>query len=299
MHSPRLVGIGRKLVWRFSTLQQVELGIEVDVDNKYLMGMGALLLLVAPLAVSEAHAEGVSPIPTVAEGFRFAVTPYLWTPGITGNVDYENVQRVHTHMDSNKVLSNLSIGAMLDGEVHYGNWGLMGNGVFAKLSNNGSKSYLKDQALTVDSSSDAWMGIYTVAGTYTAYASKSVYVDALAGVRFLNLNAKVSLDASVANTPYQYGKTLYSSVHASDAIAGVKGRFRLSESSWYVPFYLDAGGGSAISKFTSQQTLGIGYAFDAVDLSLVWNNVYYSLSNDKVSSYINMTGPAVAATFRF
>lgn len=256
-------------------------------------------MLAALLLVAETQAAGVSPIPEVSDAFRFAVTPYLWAPGITGNVDYENIQRVHTHLNSNKVLSNLAVGGMLDGEVHYGHWGLMGNGVFAKLSNNGSKSYLQDQALTVDSSLDAWMGIYTVAGTYTAYASKSTYIDALAGVRFLNLNAKVSLDASVANTPYQYGKTLYSSVHASDAIAGVKGRFRLGESSWYVPFYLDAGGGSAISKFTSQQTLGIGYAFEAVDLSLVWNNLYYSLSNDKVSSYINMTGPAVAATFRF
>lgn len=251
------------------------------------------------LLAGSAHAEDVNPIPEVTDGFRFAVTPYLWAPGITGNVDYENVQRVHTHLSSNKVLSNLAVGGMLDGEVHYGHWGLMGNGVFAKLSNNSSKSYLKDHALTVDSSSDAWLGVYTLAGTYTAYASKSIYVDALAGVRFLNLNAKVSLDASVANTPYQYGKTLYSSVHASDAIAGVKGRFRLGESSWYVPFYLDAGGGSAISKFTSQQTLGIGYAFDVADLSLVWNNLYYSLSNDKVSSYINMTGPAVAVTFRF
>lgn len=259
----------------------------------------AAMLLITLLSVGTVYAEGVNPIPAVTEGFRFAVTPYLWAPGLTGNVDYENVQRVHTHLDSNKVLSNLSVGGMLDGEVHYGNWGLMGNGVFAKLSNNGSKSYLKDHALTVDSSSDAWLGIYTVAGTYTAYASKSTYIDALAGVRFLNLNSKISLDASVANTPYQYGKTLYSSVHASDAIAGVKGRFRLGESSFYVPFYLDAGGGSAISKFTSQQTLGIGYAFEAVDLTLVWNNLYYSLSNDKVSSYINMTGPAVAATFRF
>ena len=261
----------------------------------------AILLTATLLSTAGANAEEVSPIPEVTEGFRFAVTPYLWAAGITGNVDYNNVQRAHTHISSDKVLSNLSVGGMLDGEVHYGRWGFMANAVFAKLSHNGSKSKNLQDGLsaTVDSTTDAWLGVYTLAGTYTAYASKSVYVDALAGVRFLNLNAKVQLDASVENIGYVGEKTLYSSVSASDAIAGVKGRVRLGESSFYVPFYLDAGGGSSVAKFTSQQAVGIGYAFKDVDLALYYNNLYYSLSNGKVSSYVNMSGPALAATFRF
>jgi hypothetical protein len=261
----------------------------------------AAFLVASLLPICASLAEEVNPIPVVTDDFRFAVTPYLWAAGITGSVDYNNVQRAHTHISSDKVLSNLSIGGMLDGEVHYGRWGLMANAVFAKLSHNGSKSSNLQHGLsaTVDSKTDAWLGVYTLAGTYTVYAGQSIYVDGLVGVRFLNLNSKVQLDASIANTPYTGHKTLYSSVHATDAIGGVKGRVRLGETSFFVPFYLDAGGGSAIAKFTSQQALGIGYAYKAVDLALYYNNLYYSLSNDKVSSYINLSGPALAATFKF
>lgn len=241
-----------------------------------------------------------SPIPTISDEVSFVLTPYIWAAGITGDADVNNVQRVHSHISSDKVLSNLAAGWMLDGEIHYGRWGVYGNGVYAKLSHLGSTSRVKDgMTLDVNSNTDAWLGIYTAAGTYSAYVSKSLYLDVLGGVRFLQLNAKVQLGASIANTPYQGDKTLYSSLSTSDAVGGVKGRYRLGETSWYIPFYLDAGGGSAVAKFTSQQALGIGYDFKEFDVGLYYNNIYYSLSNGNVSSYINMTGPAVAATFRF
>lgn len=219
--------------------------------------------------------------------------------GISGNVDYANEKSVHTHLNANKVLSNLSVGGMLDGEVHYGRFGVMGNGIFAKLTNSGSKSFLRDNALTVDSTTDAWMGIYTAAGTYTAYVDPKWYVDLLAGARFLNLNSKTQLAGTINPIDYSRDKTLYSQLNSTDAIAGFKGRYRLSESNFYIPFYLDAGGSSSTAKFTSQQMLGIGYTFSYADITLAYNNLYYSLSNDKVSSYVNMSGPAIAATFRF
>ncbi len=244
-------------------------------------------------------AENASPIPEISDGFRFSITPYLWMAGLSGNVDYANGKSVHSDLNANKVLSNLSVGFMADGEIHYGRFGIMGNAIFAKLSHSGSKSYLKDDALTVNSTTDAWMGIYTAAGTYTAYVDPNWYVDVLAGARFLNLNSKTQLDLSINPINYSGGKTLYSQLSSTDAIGGFKGRYRLAESNFYIPFYVDAGGGSSTAKFTSQQALGVGYAFSYADISLVYNNLYYSLSNDKTSSYVNMSGPAIAATFRF
>lgn len=267
--------------------------------RKLIKKAATVFLLGTVFSASAVLADETSPIPTLSDGFRFSITPYLWAAGIAGDLDHDG-KHVHTHISSDKVLSNLAVGAMLDGEVHYGRWGLYGNGVFAKLSNVGSTSRGKDGvSLDVNSNTDAWLGLYTVAGTYTVYASKSIYLDVLAGARFLNLNSKVQLDVSIENTSYKGDRTLYSSLHTSDAIAGVKGRFRLGESSWYVPIYLDAGGGSAIAKVTSQQALGVGYAFKGADVALFYTNIYYSLSNGNMSSYINMSGPAIAATFRF
>lgn len=257
-----------------------------------------ILIACACLPFAMANASELSPIPVVGDGFRYELTPYLWFTGLSGVLDYKNTPIADTHVGDNKILSNLAVGGMLDGEVHYGRFGLMGNGIYAKLSNASSKSYLNNN-VTVDSRSDAWMGIYTTTGTYTAYVDKSVYLDVLAGARFLNLNTKIQLDASVANTTYTGATTLYSSVSVIDAIGGVKGRVRIADSLFYVPFYVDAGGGSSTAKFTTQETLGIGYTFEYADVSVVYNNLYYSMSNDKKSSYVNMGGPMVAATFRF
>lgn len=235
----------------------------------------------------------------LTDSFRFSLTPYLWAASITGNVDYSNGKHAHAHLNSNKVLSNLAMGGMLDGEMHYGRFGLMGNAVYAKLSNSSTQSFLRREEITVDSNSDSWMGIYTVAGSYTAYADQKLYLDIIAGARFLNLNAKVQLDASIANTTISVDKTLYSSTSATDAIGGIKGRARLGESSFFIPFYLDAGGSSSAAKFTSQQLLGVGYAFKDADILLAYNNLYYSFKSDQVTSYLNLSGPMIGATLRF
>ena len=246
-----------------------------------------------------ANATDVAPLPSATEGFRYVITPYLWFLGINGKLDYNNVQRVDTKINDSTLLGTVDAGAMIEGEVHYGRWGVMGNAIYSKSSSLGSKSFLKDQALNVDSNTNSWIGIYTLAGTYTTVATPSVYLDVLVGARFLNVNSKTALNASVANTPYTGDRTFYSSVSATDAIGGMKGRLRISDSNFYVPFYLDAGGGSSVAKFTSQQLLGVGYAFEYVDISLVYSNLYYSMNKNQTSSYINMSGPALAATFRF
>lgn len=257
------------------------------------------ILLGTLCATTRVAAESTSPMVEVSDSFRYSLTPYLWAAGITGNVDYNNGKHTHAHLSSNTVLNNLAMGGMLDAEVHYGRFGLMGNAVYAKLSNSGSKSYLHREQITVDSNSDSWMGIYTVAGSYTAYADPKLYLDIIAGARFLNLNAKVQLDASLANTPLSVEKTLYSSTSVTDAIGGIKGRLRIGETSYFVPFYLDAGGSSSMAKFTSQQMLGIGYAFKDADILLAYNNLYYSFRSDQATSYLNLSGPMIGATFRF
>lgn len=265
----------------------------MKVVSKILLVTSVLISLNSPVSATD-----TTPLPSATEGFRYVITPYLWFLGINGKLDYNNVQRVDTKLNDSQLLSTTDIGGMIEGEVHYGRWGVMGNAIYSKSSSLGSKSYIKDQALTVDSNSNSWIGIYTLAGTYTAVTTPSVYLDVLAGARFLNINSKTALSASVPNT-YTGDRTLYASVSATDAIGGLKGRARISDTNFYVPFYVDAGGGSSVAKFTSQQVLGVGYAFEYVDISLVYSNLYYSMSKNQVSSYINMSGPALAATFRF
>ena len=252
------------------------------------------------MSLGIAHAEEMSPIPVIKDEFRYAITPYVWMAGINGKLDYKNHQVADTSLSSSQILSQTDVAFFIDGEMHYGRWGVMGNAVYSKSSSLASKTVLPQYGgVSINSNTDSWMGFYTVAGTYTAFANASVYVDALAGARFMNMNSKAQLQATAIPTGYTGDQTFYAHLSATDAIAGFKGRLRIGDSRFFVPFYVDAGGGIATAKFTSQQMLGVGYTYGWVDLTLAYNNMYYSLSKNNVSSYLNMGGPAVAATFRF
>jgi hypothetical protein len=90
-----------------------------------------------------------------------------------------------------------------------------------------------------------------------------------------------------------------SSTTITNAIVGVKGRVQISDSTWFVPFYLDVGAGSAQTNVTSQAMLGIGKAYSWGDVSLAVKNVYYQLSQNKQTADLNLFGAALAVTFRF
>lgn len=252
-----------------------------------------LLTVIAALSHSLPRADEVSPIPKITDGFRFAITPYVWVPSVNGTVDYDNTQIATASMSGSTIVKNLDTGFMLDGEIHYGRWGILGNATFAKLKMPNTQANLPAQGTTATSQTDIWMGIYTAAGTYTAYTSDQFYLDVLAGARFLHLNSKTNLSEPAAQT------TLFSGLSSTDAVGGVQGRIRLGESRFFVPYYLDAGGGSALAKFTSQQILGVGYSFKLADVLLVYNNLYYNFNKNNYSAYVDMGGPAIAATFRF
>ena len=240
-----------------------------------------------------ASGEEVAPLPKVGEGFRFAITPYVWVPSVHGTIDYDNTQIATASMSGSTIVKNLDTGFMLDGEIHYGRWGVLGNATFAKLKMPNTQANLPAQGTTATAQTDIWMGIYTAAGTYTAYSSEQFYLDVLAGARFLHLNSKTNLSETAAQS------TLFSGLSSTDAVGGVQGRIRLGESRFFVPYYVDAGGGSSIAKFTSQQILGVGYSFKLADVLLVYNNLYYNFNKNNYSAYVDMGGPAIAATFRF
>lgn len=245
-----------------------------------------------------AYAEEDSPIPKVSDGFRSSLTPYFWMPSVNGPLDVHNTKIGELHMNNTKVLDSLSMGAMMSGQVNYGRWGIFGNGVFAKLRPSGTTSRLPEGG-TVNADTSLWLGVYTLAGTYTAYASDSVILDVMLGARFLNLNTKTNLAGSVVRTGPTQDRTNYTQYNSTDAIGGVQGRIRIGESQFFVPFYLDGGGGSAYSKFSSQQILGIGYTHKNMDMMLVYNNYYYKINKGDFSARLNMGGPALATTFRF
>jgi hypothetical protein len=82
-----------------------------------------------------------------------------------------------------------------------------------------------------------------------------------------------------------------------DLIVGLRGRARLGGGSWYLPYYLDVGGGS--SALTAQALLGVGYAFKWGEIVGSYRYVFYDMKDDGLLQDVRFAGPAIGATFRF
>lgn len=76
---------------------------------------------------------------------------------------------------------------------------------------------------------------------------------------------------------------------------GVKGKLRLGNGQWFMPYYADIGAGS--SNWTWQALLGVGYAFDWGDVSLSVRSLSYNF--DKNDADLRMTGPVLGASFHW
>ncbi len=258
---------------------------------RILLGTAACFFIGVAFATSEP-----TPIPTVSDQWRFEVTPYVWAPGIKGTMGFDNGLARSADFNSSNVLSNLKSGGMIAAEAHYGKWGVMGDSVSATLQNSGSIPVYGGAAQIADKIT-LQQTILTGAVTYTFANTKNAYVDGLLGVRAIDVTATLSGNL-VGGTPEK--ETISKKTSTVDPIIGAKGRFRLADSSWYIPFYGDIGSGGGTTNITWQAMVGVGKSFGKlIDASLTYRALYYDMKAGGVLQKTTMQGPQLAVTFKF
>ncbi len=263
--------------------------------NLFRHPLHVMLATLCLLGFGTASANTDNPIPAVADQWRFEVTPYLWAPGIKGTMGFDNGLARSADFNSSNVLSNLKSGGMIAAEAHYGRWGIMGDLVSATLQNSGSIP-VAGGAATVADKITLQQTILTGAATYTLTNSKDAYVDALLGVRAIDVTA--TLSGNLVGTPEK--ETISKTTSTVDPIIGAKGRYRIADSSWYVPFYGDIGSGGGTTNITWQAMVGVGKSFGKlIDASLSYRALYYDMKAGGVLQKTTMQGPQLAITFKF
>ncbi len=215
-----------------------------------------------------------SPIPRISDAWRFEVTPYLWLPGMNGTVNLNNDLAKSADFSSSNVLSNLKSGGMIAAEAHNGNRGISGDLISATLQNSGSVSMLTSAgAARIADKVTVQQTVLTGAVTYTVANTKDAYVDALLGVRAIDITA--TLNGNLDGT--SISKTVSNKTSTVDPIIGAKGRYRIADSSWYIPAYADIGSGSGTTNLTWQVMAGVGKSFGSlIDASLTYRAMYYA-----------------------
>ena len=255
-------------------------------------------LLISVLLVNVAFSQSndaVSPMPNVSNEWRFEVTPYLWTAGMKGTVNLDNSLAKSADISANNVLSNLKSGAMIAGEAHKGDWGIAGDLISATLQNSGSIP-VAGGAATVADKITVQQTILTGVVTYSIANTDEIYADALLGVRAIDITA--TLNGNLVGTPEK--DTTSTKTSTIDPIIGAKGRYRIADSSWYIPAYADIGSGGGTTNLTWQLMAGVGKSFGSlIDASLTYRALYYDMHSGGVLQKTTMQGPQVAITFKF
>jgi hypothetical protein len=82
-----------------------------------------------------------------------------------------------------------------------------------------------------------------------------------------------------------------------DAIVGVRGRFNISNSKWFVPFYVDVG--SAGIPLTWQAYIGVSYQIGLADLSIGYRYLDFQQSGNRTVHNLSLGGAILAASFHF
>lgn len=263
-----------------------------------------LLTLLSFIFVNIAQAEEtLTPIPKISNEWKFELTPYLWAPSINSTLNYKGQYITTADLNANNIISNLKSGAMIAGEARYGNWGIMADVVSATLQKSGTTPVTPQsgQPFKLAYKPTLQETILTGAATYNFLNNQNATVDGLVGVRWIGLTATLNLAADGTNYSISDSKTM----STADPIVGFKGRYRIANSTWYVPFYADIGGGGGTTNMTWQAMAGIGKTIEKwVDVALVYRGLYYDMSSSKTGGQgllqkTTFQGPQLSATFRF
>src|SRR5208282_1723784 len=128
-------------------------------------------------------------------------------------------------------------------------------------------------------------------------------IDAIVGTRLLGVDVITNNNLSAAillpNRTIALARsgTLSTNVSYWDAIGGVRGRFEIPNSKFFVPYYFDVGTGEI--PLTWEAFAGIGYHESWGDLSLGYRYLDFQNNGSAHVQNLAMRGLIFAASFHF
>lgn len=273
---------------------------------------------VAPAA--RAQVASTPPAPGSGAGWIFSITPYAWLPTVSTTYSY-TTPRAGTVTNTisagiGDYISELNFGLMVGGEARYDRFSIMTDLVYANASITTSKSQFSSvnlgpgpifipRELQRSTGTRLSTTVWSVAGGYTLLQGDWGNLDAVAGIRtlFMGATTNYTLAADILarnrTIALSRGGSLSLGVTKVEGIGGVTGRINIPNSKFYLPFYLDAGGGSV--PFTWQVYASVAYKATAwLDASLGYRYLAFDGGSKTVGvEKIHLGGVILAGNIRF
>ena len=265
----------------------------------------------------------IAPAPAVAQAggdqWRFSVTPYLWLPSLEGNLRYgpppAGGAAPKISVNAEDILSALDFTFMLSADARKGRWSIATDFMYLDLSadESGIKSVdfnpgpgpvnVTNTTLNLSTEVKFKGSIWTLVGGYSLVEEPHARLDLIGGFRYADLEPTTNWQLSAAVTgpvgtaTFARTGSVTQSVSIWDAIVGVRGRFKLGDGNWFVPYHFDVGAGD--SKLTWQGVIGVAYSYKWGDIGLVYRYLSYEQGGNKLIEDLKLSGPALGASFRF
>ncbi|WP_143742145.1 hypothetical protein [Polynucleobacter sphagniphilus] len=267
----------------------------------------ALLVLSTCAMVSQA--QSINPLPIVDDEVRYSVGVSAWSPASkTSSFLANNVYAGSTQASVPDNIQRTGGFAMINAEAHQDNWGVMADLVYWQVNNGSTNttSYINKKTSVYESQgANTDQTILSGALTYTVFNDDALYADALFGVRYISSTTSANVNSVITTTQgkrvIKQAATGYYSATQSEAspIIGLKGRYRINESEWFLPFYVDVGQGFDADNLTWQALGGVGYAFSWGDVALTYRAMYFELGGSQGLTKYSNYGPQLGITINF
>lgn len=223
------------------------------------------------------------------DGWSFAVSPYVWLPGISTTTQIAN-RTLDADLSASDAISNLDFAFMGAAEARNGKWGLILDTIYSDISIDKDTPFGR---LWSKAELDTKLSATTLYAAYRLVDTAKGSVDLLGGARFYDLDMTVSL------VPGRRGPESRSLGDSwTDPVFGLRGRYLFNEK-WFAAGIADAGGFS--SDASSYQLFGsLGYQFDARwSAQAGWRYLDVERDIDGDDLALNLSGPLIGLTFRF
>lgn len=244
--------------------------------------------------------------------WEYSLTPYLWLPSFKATIKYQIPPGNDASPEvETSYLNTLNGAFMLSGDARRGDFSIYSDLLYIDIS--GGESHIKsldfgntiiDTIINAGTQTSIIGLAWTLAGGYTLLQKPGVSLDVIGGLRYLSIDITTDwrLSATVTAPPgsvdFPISGTISQGVDLWDAIIGMRGNFHLGDSGkWSVPYYFDVGVGSSV--FTLQALMGVAYSYHWGDLMLTYRYLSYGQSSDNFIQNLSLSGPLLAATFRF
>jgi hypothetical protein len=198
----------------------------------------------APVTISPVIAE------TEVGGWTFAVSPYFWVAGMSGDLAQFGSPTVSIDADFSDLLENLDFAMMVIGEARYERFSLFADIMYSKLGGDGeTPGPLFD---SVDVTSETFVGLFGAG--YSIFQDGNSHLDLVAGARVWSVDTDISFSGGlIGDLDVSDGDTWV------DGLVGVRARYDFNEN-WYFTGWGLVGAGEADIDWDVAG--GLGYQFN-------------------------------------